>query len=72
MGMTETNTVGMAESDAKNMAEMGAIGAVREVAVSISMFAATPGSLKVSRIRGVDMQNKGRPQQRGDTIYMYK
>ena len=61
-----TGVVGMAKIGAKGMAEMGATGATREVAVGISVSAATPGSLKVSAVRGRDMQNKGRPQQRGD------
>ena len=58
--------VGMTETGAKGMAEMGATGATREVVVGIFVFAATPGSSKVFTVRGRDMQNKGRPQQRGD------
>ena len=48
------------------MAETGATGATGEVAVGISVSVATPGSSKVTVVRGRDMQNKGRPQQRGD------
>ena len=55
-----TGVVGMAKIGAKGMAEMGATGATREVAVCIFVFAATPGSSKVSTVRGRDMQNKGR------------
>ena len=67
VGMTETNIVGTAETGAEGTARIGDTGAAGEVVVGISMFAATPGSSKVSTIRGMDMQNKGRPQQRGDT-----
>ena len=59
--------VGMVEIGAEGMVEMGATGAAREVVVGIFVFAATPGSSKVSAVRGRDMQNKGRMQQRGDT-----
>ena len=55
MGMTEIDTVGTAKTGAKGMAETSVTSATREVAISI--FA----------IRGMDMQNKGRPQQKGDT-----
>ena len=65
--IARTGVVGMVETGAEGMAEMGATGAAREVVVGISVFAATSGSSKVSAIRGRDMQNKGRPQQRGDT-----
>ena len=67
MGMTETDTVGTAETGAEGMAKMGVASAAGEVVVGISMSAATPDSSKVFAIRGMDMQNKGRPQQRGDT-----
>ena len=60
--IARTGVVGMAETGAKGMAETGATGATREVAVGISVFTATPSSLKVSAVRGRDMQNKGRPQ----------
>ena len=61
VGVTETDTVGTAETGAKNIAEMGAIGAAGEVVVSISVSATTPSPSKVSAIRGIDMQDKGRP-----------
>jgi len=61
-----TGAVGIAETSVEGMAEMVAPGTAGEVAVGISVSAATPGSSKISSIRGMDMQNKGRPQQRGD------
>ena len=61
-----TGVVGMAETGAKGMVETGVTGATREVVVGISVSAATPGSSKVSAVKGRDMQNKGRSQQRGD------
>ena len=67
VGMTKADTVSIAETSAKGMAEMGAIGAAGEAAIGISVSTATPGSPKVSAIKGMDKQNKGRPQQRGDT-----
>ena len=67
MGMTETDTIGTTETGAEGMAETGDTGAVGEVAIGTSVSAATPDSLKVSIIRGMDMQNEGRPQQRGET-----
>ena len=71
--VTETDTVGTAEISAENMAKTGATGVARKVAVGISVSTATPGSLKVSAIRGMDTQDKGRPQQKGVTqIHMYK
>ena len=73
VGMVEINTVGTTEIGAESMAETCATGAAGEVATGISVSAATPGSSKVSTIRRMDMQNKGRPQQRSDTdIYMYE
>jgi len=72
VGMTETDTVGTAETDTVGTVETGVEGMVEtgatvgEVVVGISVSAATPYSSKVSAIRGMDMQNKGRPQQRGD------
>ena len=71
VGTTETDTVDTAETSAENTIETGAIGPAGEVAVGISVSAATPGSSKVSTIRGIDMQNKRRLHQRGDTdIYV--
>ena len=71
MGMAEINIVGTTKIGAESMAEMCATGAAGEVAKGISVSAATPGSSKVSTIRRMDMQNKGRPQQRSDTdIYI--
>ena len=71
--VTETDTVGTAETSAENMAKTGATGVAREVAVGISVSTATLGSLKVSAIRGMDTQDKERPQQKGVTqIHMYK
>ena len=67
VGMIETDTVGTAETSVEGTTRIGDTGAVGEVVVGISMFAATSGSSKVSAIRGMDMQNEGRPQQRGDT-----
>ena len=67
VGMIETDTVGTAETSVEGTARIGDTGAAGEVVVGISMFAATSGSSKVSAIRGMDMQNEGRPQQRGDT-----
>ena len=67
VGMIETDTVCTAETSAEGTTRIGDTGAVGEVVVGISMFAATSGSSKVSAIRGMDMQNEGRPQQRGDT-----
>ena len=67
VGMIETDTVGTAETSAEGTTRIGDTGAAGEVVVGISMFAATSGSSKVSAIRGMDMQNEGRPQQRGDT-----
>ena len=67
VGMIETDTVGTAETSAEGTARIGDTGAAGEVVVGISMFAATSGSSKVSAIRGMDMQNEGRPQQRDDT-----
>ena len=67
--VTETDTVGTTETEAK----MGATGVARKVAVGISVSTTTPGSLKVSAIRGMDTQDKRRPQQKGVTqIHMYK
>jgi len=66
VGMTEADTVSIAETSAKGMVKMGAIGAVG-AAIGIFVSTATPGSPKVSAIKGMDKQNKGRPQQRGDT-----
>ena len=65
--IARTGAVGIAETSVEGMAETGATGAAGEVAVGISVSAVTPGSSKISTIRGMDMQNKGRPQQRGDT-----
>ena len=62
-----TGVVGIAETSVEGMAETGATGAAGEVAVGISVSATTPGSSKITTIRGMDMQNKGRPQQKGDT-----
>ena len=61
VGTTETNIVGTAEIGAEGTTRIGDTGAAGEVVVGISMFAATPGSSKVSAIRGMDMQNEGRP-----------
>ena len=57
----------MAETGAENMAKISAISAAIEVAVGIFVSSTTPGSSKVSVIREIDMKDKGRPQQRGDT-----
>ena len=71
VGMAEIDTIGMIEIGAESMAKMGATGAAGEVVVGIFVSATTPGSSKVSTIRRMDMQNKGRPQQRSDTnIYV--
>ena len=71
VGTIEIDTVGTAETGAKNTTEMDATGVAGEVAVGISMSATSPGSSKVSTIRGIDMKNKGRPHQRDDTdIYV--
>ena len=67
MGMIEIDTVGTAETGAEGMAETGDTSTAGEVVVGIYVSVATPGSLKVSAIRGMDMQSEGRPQQRGDT-----
>ena len=67
MGMIEIDTVGTAETGAEGMAEIGDTSTAGEVVVGIYVSVATPGSLKVSAIRGMDMQSEGRPQQRGDT-----
>ena len=67
MGVTEIDAVGTTETIAENVVKTGATGAARGVAIGISVFAATLGSSKVSVIKGMDMQNEGRPQQRGDT-----
>ena len=61
-----TGAVGMTEIDIVCTTETGATSAAGEVAVGISVSVATLGSLKVFTIRGMDMHNKGRPQQRGD------
>ena len=68
-----TGVAGVTETGVEIMAETGVTGVAGEVAVGISMFAATPGSSKVFAIRGMDTQDKGRPQQKGVTqIHMYK
>ena len=72
VGMIETDIVGTAETGAEGMAETGATGATGEVVVGISVSVATPGSSKVSAIKGMDIQNKGRPQQRVTQTHMYK
>ena len=72
MGIVEIDIVGTAETGAENMAETGATGVAGEVAVGIFVSATTLGSSKVSAIRGIDMQNKGRTHQRVTQIYMYK
>ena len=72
MGIVETDTVGTIETSVENMAKTAATGAAGEVAVGIFVSATTLGSSKVSAIRGIDMQNKGRPHQRVTQIYMYK
>ena len=64
VGTAETDIVGTVESGVKGMVETGAT--VGEAVVGIFVFAATPSSSKVSAIRGMDMLNKGRPQQKGD------
>ena len=64
VGTAKTDTVDMVETGVENMAETGVTGAAGEVAVGISVFVATLGSSKVSAIRGMDMQNKGRLHQR--------
>ena len=61
VGMIETDTVCTAETSAEGTARIGDTGAAGEMVVGISMFAATSGSSKVSAIRGMDMQNEGRP-----------
>ena len=65
--MAKTDTVGTIEIGAENTAKTGATGAVGEMAVGISVSATTSSSSKVSAIRGIYIQNKGRPHQRGDT-----
>ena len=65
MGVTETDTTSTAKTGAENMAEMGAAG---EVAVGISVSVATRSSSKAFVVKEIDMQDKGRPQQRDDTI----
>ena len=72
MGMAETNTVSTVEIGAENMAETVVTCAVGKVVVSISVSTASHGSSKVSAIRGINMQNKGRPHQRVTQICMYK
>ena len=72
MGIVEIDIVGTAETGAENMAETGATSVAGEVVVGIFVFATTLGSSKVSAIRGIDMQNKGRTHQRVTQIYMYK
>ena len=67
MGMIEIDIVGTAETDAEGMAKTGDTSTVGEVVIGIYVSVATPGSLKVSAIRGMDMQSEGRLQQRGDT-----
>ena len=67
MGMIEIDTVGTAETSVEGMAEIGDTSTAGEVVVGIYVSVATPGSLKVSVIRGMDMQSEGRSQQRGDT-----
>ena len=70
-GKRETGAECMAETGTKGMAETSAISAAREVVVGISMSATTPSCSKVSAIRGIDIQNKGRLPQRGDSnIYV--
>ena len=64
MGIVETDIVGTIETGAENIAETGATGVAGEVAVGIFVFATTLGSSKVSTIRGIYMQNKGRTHQR--------
>ena len=61
MGVTETDAVGTVETGAENTAKTSATGVAGEVAVGIFVSVATPGSSKVSAIREMDMQNKGRP-----------
>ena len=67
MEIAGTGVVGVTEIGAENMAETGATRAAGEVAVGIFVSVVTPGSSKVSVIREMDMQDKGKPQQRGDT-----
>ena len=67
MGMIEIDTVGTTETDAEGMAKTGDTSTAGEVVIGIYVSVATPGSLKVSAIRGMDMQSEGRLQQRGDT-----
>ena len=67
----KTDIIGTIETGAGNTAKTGATSAAREVVVGISMSATTPSCSKVSAIRGIDIQNKGRLPQRGDTnIYV--
>ena len=69
----KTDIVGTVETGAENTAKTGATRAAGEVVVGISVSTTTPGSLKVSAIRGMDTQDKRRPQQKGVTqIHMYK
>ena len=73
VGMAEIETVGTTEIGAKSIAETSATSAAGEVVVGISMSSVTPDSSKVFAIGRMDMQNKGRPQQRSDTnIYVRK
>ena len=67
VGMAEIDTVGMIEIGAESMVETKVVASAREVAVGIFVSSTTPGSSKVSVIREIDMKDKGRPQQRGDT-----
>ena len=60
MGMIEIDTVGMAETGAEGMTETGDTSTAGEVVVGIYVSVATPGSLKVSAIRGMNMQSEGR------------
>ena len=64
MGIIEIDIVGTTETSVENMAKTGATGAAGEMAMGIFVSATTLGSLKVFAIRGIDMQNKGRPHQR--------
>ena len=67
----KTDIVGTVETGAENTAKTGATRAAGEVVVGIFVSAATPSCSKVSAIRGIDIQNKGRLPQRGDTnIYV--
>ena len=61
MEMVGIGVVGMAETDTVGTAETGVTCVVGEVAIGISVSAATPGSSRVPAIRRMDMQNKGKP-----------